>query len=205
MTDKQAQKLIKDLAESYLSYGRELTDIQRGSLLNLFLKWDFNRACRALTMLDREMPPINTVGYLPDSKDIERFYERAGNHGYSKLHGCPCCDNNRYVLFRHEIGRYANQEMVHDCQCWLDSGRPQRTGSFAKLGFDICDNLTCQNQDRERKIIVPQGSYHVHKHLKNCKFVESVTEERRPGKNDLDAMKQYEVDLPGVGEDKIPF
>jgi hypothetical protein len=174
MTEKQARKLIKDLADSYLSYGKKLTDIQKGAFFDLFLGWDFNRACRALTLLVREMPPISTEGFLPDSRDIEKFYDRAGNYGYSELSSCPCCDNTRYVLFRHKIGRYANQEMVHDCQCWLDSGRPKRTGSFVKLGFNICDNLTCCNPNKEKKIIVSRGSYHWHKHLKICKYVESV-------------------------------
>lgn len=112
MTEKQARKLIKDLANSYLSFGRELTDIQEGTLLNLFLSWDFSRACRALTMLDRDMPPIKTEGYLPESKDIEKFYDRAGNHGYSKLPPCPCCSGERKKLVK---ARECEYMTVCDC------------------------------------------------------------------------------------------
>lgn len=186
MTKEQTKKLIDDLVNSYLSFGRELTEIQRGNLLDMFLNWDFKRACRALSNLDKEMPPISTNGFLPDLKDIKLFYEKIADYGCSRLSFCPCCGcgDERIVIFKHKSGKYAGQEMAHDCRCWLDSGRPPRTTDFKKQDFYICDNLCCMNPDKSSTILVAEGQGEYWKiRLKNCKFNPVVTEYRLPREN----------------------
>jgi hypothetical protein len=185
MTITQAKNLTGQIARAYLGFGRKISDIQRDNLLSLFAKWDYDLARRTLSLMDVDYPPPRTQGYLPEIKLIKDYYDKVQNMPLSShklLHNCPCCANNRTVVFRLDFGNGDVRELSYDCSCWLNSGRePTIKPTLEDMELDICHNQLCMNRGKAEAVVVDtfQGEYWS-KFLDNCRFCKQVIKKKLP-------------------------
>lgn len=93
---------------------------------------------------------------------------------------CPCCNNSRFILFwiDKKIGKATS---AYRCVC-TEPGKNRR---WEKDGYNICENINCQNKRKKTRLYVPPGwGKRERALLENCTFKPTVTEDREYEKHD---------------------
>lgn len=169
MKTKLVEEFMEELKKRY-SKKNPPDMFTLGSWDKFLKKVKYGDACDAIKAM---MADENKVVYgFPVPADVKPYFDEEDMRGERKQ--CPCCNNTAFILFWTDKAKNITTS-AFKCQC-TTLGKSKR---WEKDGYDICNNILCQNPYHLSRIYVPPGwGQHERALLDGCKFNPTITESR---------------------------